>query len=133
MLGFKASSRRLSSKPLAETSITRLLSSPHLSRWNAPSPTLSNDAYSFLPLLGKVGGLLLTPPLQGPCKPPTNQQVYHKTPSFPSQSADQWGILRPLLSLGYKNRHDHVTTCWVLALPTCQEVVRLRLQCLLSQ
>lgn len=51
VLGFKAPSRTLNSKPLAKTRITRPLSSSHC---NAPSPTLSNLAYSFLPPTRKV-------------------------------------------------------------------------------
>ena len=45
---FQVPSRRLNSKPLAKALITRPLSSPNLSHYNASSPTLSNLAYSFL-------------------------------------------------------------------------------------
>ena len=48
LLGFTSHLRRLNSKPLAKTRITRPLSSPLLSHYNALSPTLNNLAYSFL-------------------------------------------------------------------------------------
>ena len=52
--------------------------------------------------------------------PPTNKQVYWKTPSFPNQSTGQQvygktSLLAPL-SLGYKNSHDHapgVSSPWL--------------------
>ena len=49
LLGFKSSSRRLNSKPLAKTRITRPVSSPHPSHCNAPSPTLNTLTLFFLP------------------------------------------------------------------------------------
>ena len=60
---FKVSSRRYSAKPLAKTRITRPYSSPHPSLCNAPSPTLNNLAYSFLPPTMKGMWTLLTLPL----------------------------------------------------------------------
>ena len=51
-------------------------------------PTLSNLACSFLPLLGKVRGPLLIPPLwDKPCMP--KPASVSQDPSFPSQSAGQ--------------------------------------------
>ena len=43
----------------------------------------------------------------GPYTPPTNQQVYLKTPLSPVNQQVSWCILRARLSLGYKNRHTH--------------------------
>ena len=82
-----------------------ILSSPHLSRCNAPSSTLSDQAYSFLAPTRK--GMCPTPhPTSiGPYTPPTNQQVYHKTPLSPTNQQVSRCIVR-LPSLGYKNRHD---------------------------
>ena len=74
----------------------------------------------LLPLHLKQLGLLFLPPtvkgmwptphppsIYGPYKPPTNQQVYHKTPLPPIQQINRCNE-RPLLSLGYKNRRDHM-------------------------
>ena len=44
----------------------------------------------------------------GPYSPPTNQQVYLKTPlPHPTNQQVSSGMARPLLSLGYTDRHDH--------------------------
>ena len=69
-------------------------------------------AYSFLPLLEKECGPLLTLPFQGRYIPPSpsNQQVNPKTLLSPTNQQVSRCISRPLLSLGYKNRHDHVLT-----------------------
>ena len=40
--------------------------------------------------------------------PPTNQQVYQKTPLSPTNPQVSRCILRPALSMGCKNRQDHV-------------------------
>ena len=88
--------------------MARPFSSPHPSHCNAPSPTLNHLAYSPLPLPTK--GMWPTPhptPL-GPFSPPSNQQVYLKTPLSPTSRQVSGCILKPLPSLGYKNRHDHV-------------------------
>lgn len=130
ILDFEAPSRRQNSKLLARTQITRLLSSPYLSHCNALCPTSNNLAYSFLLLLGKVCGPLFTLPLKGSYIPPNNQQVYHKTPQFPTNQPVSWCIMKPLFFLSYKNRHDHHS---LLALPVHQEVALLHLQHLLSQ
>ena len=43
----------------------------------------------------------------GALQAPTNHQVYPKTPLSPTSQQVSRCIIRPLLSLGYKNRHDH--------------------------
>ena len=108
MLDIKVPLRRLNSKSMAKTRIARSLSLPHHSHCNAPSPTLNHLAYSPLPLPTK--GMWPTPhptPI-GPFSPPSNQQVYLKTPLSPTNRQVSGCILKPLPSLGYKNRHDHV-------------------------
>ena len=65
LLGFKSPSRRLNSKPQAKTRITGPLSSPRRSLCNAlPPPWVTGPTPAYF-LLGKVGGPLLTLPLQG--------------------------------------------------------------------
>ena len=77
-------SRRLNSKPLAKIRITRALSSPSpppLSHCNAPSPTLSNLAYSFLPPTRKGMGLTRHPTPIGALYQPTHKCILR--PLFP--------------------------------------------------
>ena len=50
---------------------------------------------------------------------PTNQQVYSKTPLFPTNQQVNRCILRPLLSLGYKSKQDQKSGS---ALPDYQEI-----------
>ena len=87
-------------KPLAKTRITR----PFII--TISSSTLSNLAYSFLPLLGKACGPFLTLPLQGPYLLPTYRKVYLRTPLSPTHLQVSRCTARSLLSLGYENRHD---------------------------
>ena len=80
-------------KPPAKIRITRPLSS-HPSHWNyyhVPKdlPATATWPTPSCPLLGKVCGPFLTLFLQGQYMPPTNQQVYPKTPSFPNQPGGQ--------------------------------------------
>ena len=63
-----------------------------------PPPLWAIWPSSSHPLLGKVCGLCLTPPLQGHYTPLTNQQVYHKTAFSPTIQQVTRCILRPLLS-----------------------------------
>ena len=117
MLGFKAPSRRWNSKPLAKTRIcfTRSLSSPHQFHCNAPSPQLEPH------------GLLLPAPYweryaaHSHYLRPTNQQVYPKTPPFPTQSAGQQ--MYPKTSpLSWAKKTDR-TTRWTSSLPDCQKFI----------
>ena len=80
---------------------------PH-SQCNAPPLPRAACSTPSWPLLGNVHGPLLILPLQGTYTPPTNQQVFHKTPRCPTNRQVSRCILTPLLSLGCKNRHDHV-------------------------
>ena len=119
---FKASSRRWNSKPLAKTRMTRPLSLPHPSHCNAPSPTLSNLAYSFLPPPGKGMCPFLTLPLQGPYTPqPTSKGIIRLLFAQPvSRSAGvSWDLSSP-----WAIKID-MTVCPRLALPYHQEVFLL--------
>ena len=92
-VGFKASSRRQNSEPLAKTRITRPLSLPYLYHCNAPSPTLSILAYSFLPPTRKGVWSTCHPALHiGPYTPPTNQQMYSMIPFYPTNQQVSWCI-----------------------------------------
>lgn len=105
MLDFEAPSRRMNSKSLARARITRPLSLSHPSHCNAPSPTLSNLAYSFL--TPTRNSMWPTPqmPLLGPYFPNKPTSCIIK-PFFPNQSAGQEVYPKTsLFSLGYKNRH----------------------------
>ena len=104
-----------------------LLPAPPARKGMWPPPhllPLMSLAHSLLPPLEKAGSLLLMMPLQRQHRPPTNQQGYPKTPSFPnepgsvsedpilpqpiSRSAGVWQDLSShSFVFGYKNRHDH--------------------------
>ena len=87
MWDLKASPKRLNSKPLAKTRITRPLSPHHLMAM--PPPCLEQPVLLLpTPLLGQVCGPLLTP---------MNQQAYHETPLSPTSQLSRC-ILRPRLS-----------------------------------
>ena len=79
------------------------LSLSHPSHCLPPSPTLSNLAYSFLPPTRKGMWPTPHPTPTGSHMTSTNQQVHCKTPLSPTSQQVSRCILRPLLSLGYKN------------------------------
>ena len=87
----------------------------HPSHCNAPSHSLSSLACSFLPPTRKDRWPTPHTTPIGALYAPTNQQVYLKTPVFPINQRVSRCILRPLLSPGYKNTHDH-TFCGGISL-----------------
>ena len=120
LLGFKAPSGRLSSKPLVKTRITTPLSLPYPPHCNAPSATLSNLAYFSLALLGKVCGLLLNLPLQGSCIPQLTSKYILRLlfPQLISRSAGvSWDLPSPRAI-----KADMNTSHSGSALPDYQEV-----------
>lgn len=81
--GSKTPSRRWTSKPLAETRMTRPYHH-HTCLTVMPPPHLEPPVL-LLPALPQAAcGPLLTQPLWGPCMAPTNQRVYLKIPLFPT-------------------------------------------------
>ena len=105
---FQAPSRTLNSKPLAQTRMTRPLSLPCPSHCNAPSSTLSDPSYSFLPPTRKGMWPTLHPPLRCLICPQPTSKCIVKAPISPTNQQVSKCTLRPLLSLSYKNIHDHL-------------------------
>ena len=113
LLNFKSPSRKLNSKPLAKARITISLSSSHFSHCNAPSPTLSNLANSFLPPTRK--GMWPTPhpaPIQAtyasnqsasiskdPILPQPTSKCIRRPHSSPTNLQGNKCMARPLLAL----------------------------------
>ena len=98
-------SRECECKPLAKTRIARPISLSHPSHCNAPSPTLNILAYSFLPPTRKSMWPIPHSTPVGALYPPSKCTLRPLLPQPISRSA---GVsVRPLLSLGHKNRHTH--------------------------
>ena len=121
LLGFRSSSRKMNSKPLAKTRITRSLSLPHPSHYNAPSPTSSHLPYPFfLPLLGKYVFHSSPGPYRALYAPqPTSRYILR--PHIPQPISRSAGVWQDLSSPWVIK--TVTTTHWVSALPDYQEVV----------